>query len=133
MSSPCLFRVILPVADIEIAVAFYRQVFAAPGERVSPGRHYFACGAVVLALYSPAAEGDEPASGWAFHPLQYLYFAVPVLDVVRDRLRAAGGEVDEDIAVQPWGERLFYARDPLGNRLCFVAEETVFVGQSEKR
>ena len=130
MASPRLFRVILPVADIESGVAFYRRVFSVPGERVSLGRHYFPCGTVVLALYSPAADGDEPASGWAFHPLQYLYFAVPALEDVRDRLRAAGGTVDEDIAVKPWGERLFYARDPLGNRLCFVDEGTVFVGQS---
>ena len=34
-----LFRVILPVADLDAAVAFYAHVLATPGARVSPGRH----------------------------------------------------------------------------------------------
>lgn len=79
-------------------------------------------------IYSPAADGDEPAAGWQFHPLQYLYFAVPDLEKTRDRVLAAGGAIDEDIAEMPWGERLFYARDPLGSRLCFVDEATLFTG-----
>lgn len=33
--------------------------------------------------------------------------------------------------VMPWGERLFYALDPLGSRLCFVEEGTVFTGQAD--
>ena len=81
-----------------------------------------------MAVYSPAADGDQPEAGWRFHPLQYLYFAVPALEEARDRLLKAGGTVDEDIAAMPWGERLFYARDPLGSRLCFVDESTVFTG-----
>ena len=62
-----LYRVILPVKDIESAVRFYSQVFEQAGERVSPGRHYFECGGVVLACYDPVADGDDLASGWTHH------------------------------------------------------------------
>ena len=36
-----LYRVILPVGDIESATSLYSVVLGAPGEPVSPGRHYF--------------------------------------------------------------------------------------------
>ena len=49
MQTPRLYRVILPVADIERAVAFYRTVLGVPGQRISQGRHYFGCGGVILA------------------------------------------------------------------------------------
>jgi hypothetical protein len=32
------------------------------------------------------------------------------------------------VVKRPWGERSFYAVDPFGNRLCFVAGDTVFTG-----
>ncbi len=41
MASARLFRVILPVADIEAAAAFYATLLDDAGMRVSPGRHYF--------------------------------------------------------------------------------------------
>jgi predicted enzyme related to lactoylglutathione lyase len=128
MSTPRLYRVILPVADLERAAAFYGAVFGTPGQRVSPGRHYFDCGGVILACYDPVADGDGEQGGWRFHPLQYLYFAVSDLDAALARVQAAGGVIDEGIATMPWGERLFYARDPFGSRLCFVDERTLFTG-----
>jgi hypothetical protein len=33
------------------------------------------------------------------------------------------------IAQRPWGERSFYAADPFGNPLCFVARDSVFTGR----
>lgn len=129
MPAPRLYRVILPVPDLARAAAFYGRVLDSPGRRVSPGRHYFDCGGTILACYEPAADGDGPAGGWRFHPLQYLYFAVPDLEAALARLEAAGGTVDEGIAAQPWGERSFYARDPFGSRLCFVDERTLFTGE----
>ncbi len=38
---PRLYRVILPVSNIDEAAAFYCYLLGIPGERVSPGRHYF--------------------------------------------------------------------------------------------
>ena len=131
MPSPRLYRVILPVTDIERAVAFYRAVFDTPGQRISPGRHYFNCGNTILACYDPVADGDNAEGGWRFHPLQYLYFAVPDLEATLARVRTAGGTIDGDISIMPWGERLFYARDPFGSQICFVDDRTLFTGESE--
>jgi predicted enzyme related to lactoylglutathione lyase len=130
MAMPHLYRVILPVTDIDIAAKFYGYVFENDGERVSPGRHYFNCGNVVLACYSPAADGDELGNGWAFHESQYLYFSVPDLEVVRKRIEEAGGRNLTEIEKMPWGETMFYAVDPLGSRLSFAQSDTLFTGSS---
>ena len=123
-----LYRVILPVLDIEAAAKFYGFVLGIAGERVSPGRHYFDCDGVVLACYSPDADGDEAAEGWVFHENQYLYFAVDDLDSVRSRVIQSGGKLLSEIESMPWGETLFYATDPFGGRICFVASDTIFTG-----
>ena len=129
MQTAHLYRVILPVADIERAAAFYGAVFGTPGQRVSPGRHYFSCGGTILACYDPVADCDGEQDGWRFHPLQYLYFAVSDLEAVLARVQTAGGTIDEGIEMMPWGERMFYARDPFGSRISFVDERTLFTGQ----
>ncbi|MCZ6779261.1 MAG: VOC family protein [Acidobacteria bacterium] len=125
-----LYRVILPVKGIESAVRFYSQVFEQAGERVSPGRHYFECGGVVLACYDPVADGDDLASGWVHHSNQYVYFAVSDLPATLKQVEAAGGEIVSTIERMPWGETLFYARDPSGNPISFADERTTFTGGS---
>lgn len=128
MSTPRLYRVILPVSDIEVAVRFYSQVLGTQGERVSPGRHYFNCVNVILACYDPEADGDSLGEGWTYHENQYLYFAVPDLNDMRSRIEEAGGQNLTEIEEMPWGERMFYALDPLGTRISFVDKSTVFTG-----
>ena len=39
-------------------------------------------------------------------------------------------DFDQAIAFYQRGERSFYARDPFGNGLCFVDENTLFTGPS---
>jgi predicted enzyme related to lactoylglutathione lyase len=123
-----LYRVILPVGDIELAASFYATLFGSAGARVSPGRHYFDCGGTILACYDPAADGDGAGDGWRHHPNQYLYFSVADLEESVQRVREGGGTIDEEIATMPWGERIFYAKDPFGNPIAFVDEKTVFRG-----
>jgi predicted enzyme related to lactoylglutathione lyase len=123
-----LYRIIQPVADIEKATAFYSHVLGTEGERISPGRHYFDCDGTILACYDPNADGDELGQGWRHHHNQYLYFGVSDLERTLALVREAFGLIEEEIAEMPWGERLFYARDPFGNPICFVDEETVFFG-----
>lgn len=92
-----LYRIILPVPDIERAAAFYSTVLETPGQRVSQGRHYFHCGGTILACYDPAADGDGGNDDWKFHPLQYFYFAVADLEGALTRVQDAGGTIDQDI------------------------------------
>jgi predicted enzyme related to lactoylglutathione lyase len=123
------------VPDIDAAAKFYAAVFETPGERVSPGRHYFKAGDVVFACYSPNADGDgaRPA------PLENeTYLAVADLEATYKRVLAAGAKPSKEtnhhagnlarIEKRPWGERSFYVSDPFGNPLCFVDERTVFTG-----
>jgi predicted enzyme related to lactoylglutathione lyase len=126
---PKLYRVILPVSDIDQAAVFYGQVLNASGQRISPGRHYFDCDGTILACYDPVADGDSLDEGWRFHSNQYIYFAVADIKATFDRAKDAGcRELDERIETMPWGERLFYAKDPFGNPICFVDENTLFTG-----
>jgi catechol 2,3-dioxygenase-like lactoylglutathione lyase family enzyme len=129
-----LFRVILPVSNLEKAAKFYSTVLGDPGMPVSGGRHYFDCGGTILACFSPREDGDT----WDPRPNQdHLYFAVDDLDATYEVCKNAGaafaeGEVHGDpagkIAKRPWGERSFYIKDPFGNPVCFVDAKTVFRG-----
>ena len=122
---PRLFRVILPVSDIEAAASFYGRLLAMPGVRVSSGRHYFDCGGTILACYDALADTDPRAV--APNP-QYIYFSVDDLEAALARARQAGCPELGAIDVRPWGERSFYARDPFGNPICFVDSQTLFTG-----
>lgn len=130
MATIRLYRVILPVSDIDAAANFYSHILGDPGERVSPGRHYFNCDGVILACYSPSADGDDVGQGWMFHESQYLYFSVPDLEAVRNRIAEAGGELLTEVESMPWGETLFYASDPFGSRICFARSDTLFTGSA---
>jgi uncharacterized glyoxalase superfamily protein PhnB len=121
-----LFRVILPVTDIDAATAFYSALLDQLGQRVSKGRHYFDCGGVILACFDPRRDGD----GFDARPNpDHIYFAVADLEGTFEKAKRLGcAELDSQIQLQPWGERSFYAKDPFGNPICFVDERTVFTG-----
>lgn len=125
LAAPRLFRVILPVSDIEAATAFYGTLLGIPGTRVSSGRHYFQCGGTILACYDALADGDPDRVGP--NP-EHVYFSVDDLEASRDRAREAGGRELSDIEVRPWGERSFYCVDPFGNPICLVDSQTLFTG-----
>jgi predicted enzyme related to lactoylglutathione lyase len=121
-----LFRVIMPVADIEAAARFYGTLLGTPGERVSGLRHYFDCDGIILACVDP--RGDTPRAEFRPNP-DHFYFAVDDLGASYARASEAGCSWLEDkIDTRPWGERSFYARDPWGNPLCFVEGGTEFTG-----
>ena len=112
---------------------FRRQDFTPrglEGERISPGRHYFNLGGTILAVYDPEADGD-PAGEWTHHPNQYIYIGVDDVDAAFRRAATLGATLESDsVDSMPWGERLFYARDPSGNPICLVDAKTLFLGNS---
>lgn len=130
-----VYRVILPVGDIEAAETFYTSVLGSPGKRVSPGRHYFDCEGTILACFDPQADGD----GYQARPNpEPIYVAVDDLATTLDACREAGARFSDvappgvgplgEIAKRPWGEESFYVTDPFGNSLCFATRESVFTG-----
>ncbi len=123
--TPRLFRVILPVNDIEMAQKFYSSLLNIEGKRVSPGRHYFQCGCTILACFDPRGDGDQfdlPPNP------DHIYFAVKNLNDVFKRAQELGAVILDEIGTRPLGETSFYLRYPFGNKICFVQEETVFTG-----
>jgi predicted enzyme related to lactoylglutathione lyase len=134
MAAPRLYRVIVPVNDLDVAVRFYATLFDEGGVRVSGGRHYFSCGGVILGLYYPKADGDDRVPRPNF---DHLYFAVDDLAAMHHRATRLGGlsaEIGDgnlpmgEIARRPWGEVSFYMVDPSGNPLCFVDATSLFTG-----
>lgn len=128
-----LFRVILPVPDIERAAGVYAQLLGSSGERVSPGRHYFDCGGTILACYDSDTDGDGPAQPCRYSLDQFLYFAVPDIDATHTLAMQLGFTIRPGgVQVMPWGERIFWATDPFGNPVSFVATGSEFVGAARR-
>jgi uncharacterized glyoxalase superfamily protein PhnB len=121
-----LFRVILPVSRIEDAAVIYSADLGQAGVRISPARHYFGCGGTVLACFDPRADGES----WDSRPNpDHIYFAVDNFDAYHRRVSERPNTTTlRPIEIQPWGERSFYCTDPFDNKLCFVAEDTMFTG-----
>lgn len=124
-----LYRVVLPVGDIEAAAAFYGLLLGRPGRRVFPGRHHFDCDGVLLVVWDPIADGDPAAAGPNPGDV-YLSSGEPLGEVRERALRGGATPAAKrgEIGTWPWGERSFYAHDPWGNRFCIVQAGTEYRG-----
>jgi len=124
--NPKLFRIIIPVTNIEDACSFYSKLLQLEGKRVSPGRHYFNCGGTILACYDPISDGDKnilsPNS-------ENIYISVQNLEECFEIAKKLECQwLEGEIKLRAWGERSFYAKDPFNNQICLVDEDTVFTG-----
>ena len=120
-----LFRVILPVKDIDKAAKFYSSIFGVPGKRVSQGRHYFNMGGVILACFDPKADGDDYELG--ANP-DHIYISIDDIEGLHDKVNSAGCKYISEIMDVPWGEKLFYFNDPFHNKIGIVKKGTEFTG-----
>ncbi len=122
---PRLYRVILPVSDLDKAAKFYGTVLGMAGQRVSPGRHYFDCDGSILACFDPKREDSYEAKP---NP-EHIYFSVSDLWATLQRVEAGGASLQGGIEKCPWEEVSFFAHDPFGNPICFVERGTEFLGE----
>ena len=132
---PKLYRILVPVTDIDAAAGFYETVLGVAGQRVSPGRHYFDCEGTILACFDPAADMEERT---ARPNPEDIYIAVDDLEETLRACQRAGATLASadnpetgplgQIYQRPWGETSFYITDPFGNPVCFVDRDTIFTG-----
>lgn len=130
---PKVFRAILPVRDLDEAQAFYSSLLGTEVRSITPSRRYMDMDNMILALFHPTRESGMHSNRPNAEP---FYFAVEDLDAFFQRAQKVGGlftETDHNLPMgkitrRPWGELSFYMRDPSGNPLCFVKEDTVFTG-----
>lgn len=127
MTNISLKYVPVTVDDVDAAISFYTGALGLEvrNDVTSGGYRWVTLGFatqpdVELVLSEPGG-GRSPADAEALHSLlakgvlPFIVFAVPELDAVFERARAAGAEVLQEPVEQPWGPRDCAFRDPAGN------------------
>lgn len=115
----------ITVADPEAALAFYRDALGLPvaNDVSNAGSRWItlgAAGGAQIVLSDPAG-GRSPADAEALEELVVkgalgpFVFATDDLDALFEHASAAGAEVVQEPADQPWGPRDCAFRDPSGN------------------
>jgi lactoylglutathione lyase len=119
------------VADVDRAVAFYRDVL---GFNFPKPQKHNGCegssGALRIGLYHRSwlpqllddAYLEQPAS--QTHPF-LLSITVADLDAAYRKLAQAQVDIVQPPRVMPWGQRLFFFKDPDGNLLELVEQAAV--------
>jgi predicted enzyme related to lactoylglutathione lyase len=116
-----LCNVGLPTQSLDRAKAFYEELL-----QIEADTTVFYLDACQLSLVDVP---DAPA----FRPNPDLtYFAVDDLDACYERSQKLRMQSSSDqpsgIQTHPWGERSFYGTDPSGNPICFVDDQTLYLG-----
>jgi catechol 2,3-dioxygenase-like lactoylglutathione lyase family enzyme len=116
----------IPVHDPDAALGFYRDALGLEvrNDVSSEGFRWVTVGApdqdVSIVLFQPhgglsEAEGDALLTLVTQGSLQAAIFAADDLDATFEQVRAAGAEILQEPASQPWGARDCAVRDPSGN------------------
>jgi len=118
-----VFRIAIPASQIDRSRAFYERVLGLDVDDTVPSRLYFHCGDVIIALIDWTLERSN------LRPTpDNIYLATDELDAVYERAVATGARIVSPIELRAWGERSFYCLDPDENQLCFVDDQTLFLG-----
>ena len=108
--------VILYVGDLDVSIAFYRDVFGMALKFTEHGYAEFATEGARFALYDrallPGLIGREARAGG---PAGEIAFVVADVDAEAQRLRAAGVEILSGPVDRPWGQRTLHVGDPDGH------------------
>jgi catechol 2,3-dioxygenase-like lactoylglutathione lyase family enzyme len=118
-----LYRVIIPVQNLDKAIKFYTALLNIEGKRVSQGRYEFNCGGTILACYDAVADGEKVT----FRPNpDHIYLGTP--DVAKSYHLANSLpclRIDETIETLASGEKCFFFVDPFGNPICMADDQTM--------
>jgi catechol 2,3-dioxygenase-like lactoylglutathione lyase family enzyme len=107
-----LRTVVVHVADVARAAAFYEQALGLPRVYEHRGRVAVGLGDVRLLLHPAELDSADIAS--ARHGRTELYLAVPDVDAAIGELRTKGIPVLHEATDEPWGERDAAVLDPDG-------------------
>ena len=118
-------QIALQVADLDAAIAFYRDVLSVPFiAQAGPRLAFFDCDGVRLMLSSGGGDGGARCT---------LYFEVADLDRRYAELQERGVVFDGPPHVMhsaaDYELRMAFFRDPGGNLLALMAERGTYVGQ----
>ena len=98
----------LPVADVERAQQYYRDVLGFEIGWLQPGSDIGAVSRGNVAIFFRRREGAfEPAVHWIF---------ANHIDATYEELRSSGAKIVEPLEKKPWGLRQFTIEDLDGNR-----------------
>lgn len=97
----------LPVADVEKAQRYYRDVLGCKIEWIYPGKEIGAVSNGETAIFfRKRTDSFEPAVHWIF---------ADDVDATYEKLVEAGADIVDDIENKPWGLRQFTIKDLDGN------------------
>lgn len=99
----------LNATDPELARRFYEELLDLKVVMDHGWIMTFASDVISRPEISVASEGGSDT------PLPALSIEVDDVDLIYQRVKAAGLEIPYDITDEPWGVRRFYVRDPFGN------------------
>jgi catechol 2,3-dioxygenase-like lactoylglutathione lyase family enzyme len=119
----------LITADLDRMVEFYELVTGVAADRPAPVFAEFVLPTATLAigdvrtvpLFAPGA-AEAAANRSAI--LEFLVGGSGGVDAAYERLAAAGVELVTAPALMPWGNRVFFLRDPDGNLVGLFQPET---------
>ena len=101
----------LPVADVEKAQEYYRDVFGFDIGWLYPGKEIGSVSRGNVAIFfRRRQEPFDPAVHWVF---------AEHIDATYEELRSSGSKIVEPLERKPWGLRQFTVEDLDGNRFYF--------------
>jgi uncharacterized glyoxalase superfamily protein PhnB len=101
----------LPVADVERAQQYYRDIFGFEIGWLYPGKEIGAVSGESVVIFFRKREATfEPAIHWVF---------AENIDASHEELKSTGANIVEPLETKPWGLRQFTVKDLDGNLFYF--------------
>lgn len=103
----------LPVADVEKAQRYYRDVLGFAITWITPDKYIGAVARDDIGIFLSRHTGATPNTHWIF---------ADDIDATFEEMKIRGATITEDIEDKPWKQRQFTIEDMDGNRFIFHHE-----------